>query len=209
MILKYNDFFILINTINYIFTKNNSIYNKLCLLKYFNKIYKFNIVFKKNVIFFKKYHFNMYILLYLYKFYILYIEVFLIKNIHKKYINMYIYLNFFSFFFKFLNWYCNFLYLNSHVFILDNNSLRILNDDILLNINKKFLIDFIISSNCKFFINLDEQISKNYCRLFYEFDVYMLDISNILYYKNNKNNILQLFFLMRNLVISYKIFENL
>ena len=70
-------------------------------------------------------------------------------------------------------------------------------------------MNIIHNYNCKFFINLDNKISKDFLKLFYEFDLYVLDLSTVVDYKYNKNNLLQLFFFVRNLVLFTKFFNNI
>jgi hypothetical protein len=95
-----------------------------------------------------------------------------------------------------------------NVFIVDEKSIKLFNY-YLNNEKKELFVEILNNYNCKFFINLDSKISKNYYKLFYGLDIYVLDLSILNYYKYNKNSILQLLFLIRNLVLFVKIFNNL
>jgi hypothetical protein len=207
MILKYNDFYTLINIIKTISFKNTN-FSNFFLVAYFNKTYKYNLLQKQKIASIKNnFLINKYVLSYLYKFYLLYIEIFLVKYSKKSYVSIYLFISFFNFFFKFLNWYYNFLLLNLNIFILDKKVLKILKYDInnCISNNMRFLFT-IKRQNYKFFINLDNNMSKNYSRLLYGKDIYMLDLSML---NDFKYNTLYLLFLMRNLVIFTKFFNNI
>lgn len=207
MILKYKEFYALLNVIKYVANQNNFMYQKLCLMRYYKFffLYNYSVSAIQNL---RQFELYRYILIYLYRFFNRYIEILLVKYSSKLYINMYIYLNFFSFFFKFLNWYTYYLKFNSNVFILDDKSLQYYRYNINnLDINKLFN-EIITTHNCKFFINLDKCLSKDIYRWFYELDVYILDLSHSGFVRENKYSVLQLLFLMRNLIVFCNICKN-
>ena len=207
MTLKYSDFYVLINIINNTSLKNKHQYSKLFLFYYFNFFYKFNLVslncLKNNT---KLIDVGVQLLSYIYKFFSLYLEVSLLKQGRQKHFKLYNLIFLFNFFFKFLNWYYNFLSFSSNIIIVDDRLLKLGNHFVLGN-SSTFLN--IAGNNNKVFIVLDNKIFKNYSKLLYEFDLFVLNLSTIINCRYNKNSILQIFFAIRNLVLFIKFFNNI